>query len=102
MYQSDFHSNHEVQIRGPRFAVFGDVTSCGLISCTNVLQGKFYLCLRVEQMSRHSGPYTDDEGGRFIRKMVECTLVQLLRLCTGRTAHRGSKGIALFIHDQRH
>jgi hypothetical protein len=27
--------------------------------------------------------------------MVKCTLVQALRLCTGRTAHRGSRGIAL-------
>jgi len=26
---------------------------------------------------------------------VQCTLVQALRLCTGRTAHRGSIGIAL-------
>jgi len=26
---------------------------------------------------------------------VNCTLVQALRLCTGRTAHRGSRGIAL-------
>ena len=26
---------------------------------------------------------------------VKCTLVQALRLCTGRTAHRGIKGIAL-------
>ena len=25
-----------------------------------------------------------------------------LRLCTGRTAHRGSRGIALLFHDQRH
>jgi len=29
-------------------------------------------------------------------------LVQALRLCTGRTAHRGSRGIALLFHDQRH
>ena len=29
-----------------------------------------------------------------VRK-VKCTLVQALRLCTGRTAHRGSRGIAL-------
>jgi len=28
-------------------------------------------------------------------KKVKCTLVQALRLCTGRTAHRGSRGIAL-------
>jgi len=30
---------------------------------------------------------------------VTCTVVQALRLCTGRTAHRGSRGIALiFLH----
>jgi hypothetical protein len=28
-------------------------------------------------------------------KKVKVTLVQALRLCTGRTAHRGSRGIAL-------
>ena len=30
---------------------------------------------------------------------VKCTLVQALRLCTGRTAHRGSRGIAVPFHD---
>jgi len=30
---------------------------------------------------------------------VKCTLVQALRLCTGRTAHRGSRSIALLFHD---
>ena len=30
---------------------------------------------------------------------VKCTVVQALRLCTGRTAHRGSRGIALTFHD---
>jgi hypothetical protein len=30
-----------------------------------------------------------------IKVKVKCTLVQALRLCTGRTAHRGSRGIAL-------
>jgi len=30
--------------------------------------------------------------------MVKCTLVQALRLCTGRTAHRGSRGRALLFH----
>jgi hypothetical protein len=29
---------------------------------------------------------------------VKCTLAQALRLCTGRTAHRGSRGIVLLIH----
>jgi len=31
--------------------------------------------------------------------VVTCTLVQALRLCTGRTAHRGSRGITLPFHD---
>jgi hypothetical protein len=30
-----------------------------------------------------------------VKKKVKCTLVQALRLCTGRTAHRGSRDIAL-------
>jgi hypothetical protein len=30
---------------------------------------------------------------------VKCTLVQALRLCTGRTAQRRSRGIALLFHD---
>jgi hypothetical protein len=33
---------------------------------------------------------------------VKVTLVQALRLCTDRTAHRGSRRIALLFHDQRH
>jgi len=33
---------------------------------------------------------------------VKCTLVQALRLCTGCTALRGSRGIVLLFHDQRH
>ena len=32
--------------------------------------------------------------------MVACTLVQALRLSTGRTVHRGSIGIALLLADQ--
>jgi hypothetical protein len=32
-------------------------------------------------------------------KKVKCALVQALRLCTGHTAHRGSRGIALLFHD---
>jgi hypothetical protein len=36
------------------------------------------------------------------KKKVKFTLVQALRLCTGRTAHRGSRGTALLFHGQRH
>jgi len=31
--------------------------------------------------------------------LLKCTLVQALRLCTGRTAHTGSRGIALLFLD---
>ena len=34
-----------------------------------------------------------------IKKGVNCTLLQALRLCTGRTAHKGSRGIALLFLD---
>ena len=34
-----------------------------------------------------------------LKVKVKVTLVQALRLCTGRTAHRGSRGIALPFHD---
>jgi len=36
-----------------------------------------------------------------VKVKVKCTLVQALRLCTGRIVHRGSRGIALLFHDQR-
>jgi len=34
-----------------------------------------------------------------IKVKVKCTLVQALRLCTGRSAHRGNRGIALLFLD---
>jgi hypothetical protein len=34
-----------------------------------------------------------------VKVKVKVTLVQALRLCTGRTAHRGSRGIAVPFHD---
>ena len=35
----------------------------------------------------------------FLNKNAKCTLVQALRLCTGRTAHRGSRGTVLLFLD---
>ena len=40
-------------------------------------------------------------GSVHIRARWNTTFVHALRLCTGRTAHRGSRGIALLFHDQR-
>ena len=34
-----------------------------------------------------------------VKVKVKCTLVQALRLCKSRTAHRGSRVIALHFHD---
>jgi hypothetical protein len=34
-----------------------------------------------------------------LRLYIKCTLIQALRLCTGSTAHRRSRIIALLIHD---
>jgi hypothetical protein len=36
------------------------------------------------------------------KKKLKCTLVQVLRLCTSRTAHRGSRGIALLFPNPWH
>ena len=43
------------------------------------------------------GLYNEDKNNQ--GRKVKCTLVQALRLCTGHTAHRGSRGIALPFHD---
>ena len=53
------------------------------------------------QMRKISPPTGIRSPDRPVRK-VKCTLVQALRLCTGRTTHRGSRGIALLFHDQWH
>jgi len=37
-----------------------------------------------------------------VKVKVKCTLVQELRLCTGRTAHMKSRCVALLFHNQRH
>ena len=34
-----------------------------------------------------------------VKGKVKCTLAQVLRLCSGRTAHRGSRGIAVLFLD---
>jgi hypothetical protein len=34
-----------------------------------------------------------------VKSKVKCALVQALRLCTGRTAHRWSRGVAVLFYD---
>ena len=50
-------------------------------------------CLVQSNQSEPKSNGVKDKG------KVKCTLVQALRLCTGRTAHRGSGGIARPFHD---
>ena len=43
--------------------------------------------------------WNDVGASRGVKVKVKCTLVQALRLCTGRTAHRGNRGISLLFLD---
>jgi len=61
-------------------------------------------CTGPEALYRPYGPYREYRYSSTLswpKVKVKCTLVQALRLCTGRTVHRGSRGIALLFHDQR-
>jgi len=58
--------------------------ACVIILCYFVVQQAFVFPASVTQA---------------IWQKVKCTLVQALRLCTDRTAHRGSRGIALLFLD---
>jgi len=67
---------------------------------------RVYGIILCQQCATWSSTFRRLEFGRdflFFRKMLnlcyKVTLVQALRLCTGRTAHRGSRGIALLFHD---
>ena len=54
---------------------------------------------------RPHGTNSDPTGRIFVTVYIEVkvkvksSLVQAMRLCTGRTAHRGSRGITLPFHD---
>jgi hypothetical protein len=48
---------------------------------------------------KHSTGVMDANSISIVKKTGKCPLVQALRLCTDRTAHRGSRGIALLFHD---
>jgi hypothetical protein len=56
---------------------------------------------RLLQMLKQGKLHTPQEGDLsfHIKHTLNCTLVQVMRLCTGSTAYRGSRGIALPFHD---
>jgi hypothetical protein len=57
----------------------------------------FYLHYTTSRIIRADRKSSHTHRIFYVRKVkkVKVTLVQALRLCTGRTAHRGSRGIAV-------
>ena len=52
-----------------------------------------------KRITNLAGDHDMESSEDMSKVMVKCTLVQALRLCIGRTVHRGSRGIALTFHD---
>ena len=72
--------------------------ACGITTAVTKLSScVISFCLAMDQ-ERLQGSFSWTD----MKVKVKCTLVEALRLCTGRTAHRGSRGIALLFNDQRH
>jgi len=56
--------------------------------------------MKCEVNCSHSpGPRTRGKVKVKVKVKVKCALIQALSLCTGRTTHRGSRGIVLSFHD---
>ena len=51
--------------------------------------------IRCRTCAQESTDSFSEVGSFTVKVKVKCTLVQALRICTGRTVHRGSRGIAL-------
>ena len=64
-------------------------------------EGKMSKAWEPFELRRSFGNLKALAGKKFLdfKVKVKCTLVQALRLCTGRRAHRGSRGIALLFYD---
>ena len=73
---------------------------------------EFSMFLQTVNLQSGSPPPNTECANPFIKRAytvpntqvkikVKVTLVQALRLCTGHTAHSGSRGIPLLFHDQR-
>jgi hypothetical protein len=61
----------------------------------------YYLLFRIRRRATRLLPKNSERFSdmKVKKGKVKCTLVQALRLRTGRTAHRGSRSIALLFHD---
>jgi hypothetical protein len=65
------------------------------MSCITMITNTFLFSLLLTGSSRL-------RPAGHVQVKIKVTLVQALRLCKGRTAHRGSRGIALLFYDQWH
>ena len=71
--------------------LYKEVHVCGSIWIHNTATVMFHILF--------NGPLKVKEFLNPVKRKVKCILVQVLRLCTGSTARRGSRGIALLFHD---
>jgi hypothetical protein len=90
-----------VQSRNPKSRDLRS-SECRLLLC-DVSTGKYFPTFWRNVLPFSWTEYKGNTLLRYIKLFIEVkvkvTPVQELRLCTGRTAHRGSRGIALLFHD---
>jgi hypothetical protein len=101
VFRSRFRSTKE-RVTTPVLGLYVDLgfNSC-VVSCVVLLtmtSARLFVCVMYVRRDKK----LLEMGHNVSKRKVNCTLVQALRFCTGRTAHRASRGIALLIHDQRH
>jgi len=72
---------------------------CQWVCLQKCLDPSWILCILFPFLTNNESQHCDTDSFMVKSKQVKCTLVQAPRLCTGRTAHRGSRGIALLFHD---
>ena len=81
----------QLQTRSANF----NIVSLGTCTVTFTRYKKLFQWHYTPRLTSSAEKYTTD----FVVKRVKWTLLQALRFCTGRTAHRGSRGIALIFLD---
>ena len=62
---------------------------------SNMIMGNIRVAYTVSTEKPEGKRYLERERLMYIK--VKCTLLQALMLCTGRTAHRGSRGMAMLL-----
>jgi len=79
--------------------VNGTAFKCGTFVAVNCRPILLYTCRPFRLFFFNFQGLAFKEPSSSFKVKVKCTLVQALRLCTSRTAHSGSRGIALLYYD---